>query len=108
MKKGRPGVLLAVQCRPADADELATIVFRETTALGLRRSTVMRQTLPRRSITVATPYGDVPGVVATMPDGGERYSAEYEACADAARKLGIPLEDVAAAARQAYRTLQAR
>jgi uncharacterized protein (TIGR00299 family) protein len=107
MKKSRPGVLLAVQCRPADADQLATIVFRETTALGLRRSTVMRQTLPRRSVTVATPYGEVPGVVATMPDGGERYSAEYEACADAARNLGIPLEDVAAAARQAYRATQA-
>jgi uncharacterized protein (TIGR00299 family) protein len=106
MKKGRPGVLLAVQCRPSDADALATIVFRETTALGLRRSTVSRQTLPRRSVTVATPYGGVPGIVATLPDGGERFSAEYEACAAAAREHGAPVTEVDAAARQAYRETQ--
>jgi pyridinium-3,5-bisthiocarboxylic acid mononucleotide nickel chelatase len=108
MKKGRPGVLLAVQCRPADAEKLAEIVFRETTALGLRRSTVVRQTLPRRSVTIATPYGDVPGVVATLPNGGERFSAEYEACAAAARQSGASLADIDAAVRQAYRASQAR
>src|SRR5688572_12168042 len=52
MKKNRPGVLLAVQGRAGDAEKLAEIVFRETTALGLRRSTIERMTLPRRKITV--------------------------------------------------------
>jgi uncharacterized protein (TIGR00299 family) protein len=106
MKKGRPGVLLAVQCRPADADNLAIIIFRETSTLGLRRSTVSRQTLPRHSVTVVTQYGDMPGVVATLPDGGERFSAEYEACAAAARKYGAPVTEVDAAARQAWRATQ--
>ncbi|HYO24120.1 MAG TPA: nickel pincer cofactor biosynthesis protein LarC [Lacipirellulaceae bacterium] len=102
MKKNRPGVLLAVQCRPADADELASIVFRETTALGLRRSTVSRLTLPRRSVTVATPFGPIAGVAATLPDGALRFSPEYEACAEAARRQGAALADVDAAARMAY------
>jgi uncharacterized protein (TIGR00299 family) protein len=100
MKKNRPGVLLAVQCRPADADELASIVFRETTALGLRRSTVARLTLPRRSVTVETPFGPIAGIVATLPGGALRFSPEYEACAEAARRHSIPLESVQQAAKQ--------
>ena len=35
MKKDRPGVLLSVQCRPADEQQLAGIIFRETTTLRL-------------------------------------------------------------------------
>jgi uncharacterized protein (TIGR00299 family) protein len=102
MKKQRPGVLLAVQCRPGDADTLAGVMFRETTALGLRRSTVARMTLPRRSASIETPFGPVAGVVATLPDGGERFSPEYESCAAAARRCGAPLDAVQQAARQAY------
>ncbi len=102
MKKNRPGVLLAVQCRPTDADALANIVLRETTALGLRRSTMSRLTLPRRATTVQTRFGAVAGMIATLPDGGERFSPEYEACAALARKAGAPLDEVIHAARQAY------
>jgi uncharacterized protein (DUF111 family) len=102
MKKNRPGVLLAVQCRSADADKLAEIVFRETTALGLRRSTIERLTLPRRKVTVSTPLGEVAGIVATLPDGTERFSAEYAACAELAAAVGAPLEEVQLAARQAF------
>jgi uncharacterized protein (TIGR00299 family) protein len=104
MKKNRPGVLLAVQCRPADAEKLAGIVFRETTALGLRRSTIQRMTLPRRYVTVSTQYGEVKGVVATLPDGEERFSAEFDACAALAAEHGVPLEEVQQAARQAWAT----
>lgn len=102
MKKGRPGVLLAVQCRPADADELAGIVFRETTALGLRRSTVQRMTLPRRSTTVDTPYGPVAGIVATLPDVTQRFSPEYESCAQLAASSGVAIEAVTSASRSAF------
>ncbi|HEX6961341.1 MAG TPA: nickel pincer cofactor biosynthesis protein LarC [Lacipirellula sp.] len=102
MKKNRPGVLLAVQCRPADAEKLAEIVFRETTALGLRRSRIERMTLPRRAATVSTPYGEVAGIVATLPGGGERFSAEYDACAGLAAARGVPLEEVQLAARKAF------
>jgi uncharacterized protein (TIGR00299 family) protein len=102
MKKNRPGVLLAVQCRPADADKLAEIVFRETTALGMRRFAVNRMTLPRRSVTVNTPYGAVAGIVATLPGGDERFSAEYAACAEIAARRGLPLDEVQLAARQAF------
>jgi pyridinium-3,5-bisthiocarboxylic acid mononucleotide nickel chelatase len=102
MKKNRPGVLLAVQCRPADAEPLAAILFRETTALGVRRSTIERMTLPRRSVTVETTYGPIAGIVATLPDGSERFSPEYDACAKIAAERSLPLETVQNAARQAF------
>jgi uncharacterized protein (TIGR00299 family) protein len=102
MKKNRPGVLLAVQCRPSDADKLAEIIFLETTALGLRRSRIERMTLPRREVTVSTSYGEVTGVVSTLPSGGERFSPEYEACAAIAGAMDVSLEDVQSAAMQAY------
>ncbi len=102
MKKDRPGVLLSVQCRPADADRLADIVFCETTTLGLRRSTTQRQTLPRRQTKTSTVWGEIAGIAATLPDGSERFSPEYDSCREIADREKVPLADVYAAARQAF------
>ena len=102
MKKQRPGVLLAVQCQPSDAEALAKVVFRATTALGLRRSTITRLILPRRSIEVDTRFGDIAGIVAALPDGAERFSPEYDSCAVAARRHHASLADVQQAAAQAF------
>ena len=105
MKKGRPGVLLSVQCKPADADRLAEIVFRETTTLGLRRSTVTRQTLAREATKVSTAWGDLAGIVATLPDGSQRFSPEFAACQEIADKHRVPLTEVYAAARTAWKEM---
>ena len=102
MKKGRPGVQLQVQCRPADAEKLTDLIFRETTTLGLRRSTIERIVLPRRSVTVSTPWGEVAGIVARQPDGTERFSPEYEVCGRLAAEQQLTLAEVEAAARRAY------
>ena len=71
MKKYRPGVLLSVLCRPADSAALEAIIFRETTTLGVRRSTVSRSKLPRIAHQVQTRWGAIDGVLATLL-GGER------------------------------------
>ena len=102
MKKNRPGVLLSVQCSPADADRLAAIVFRETTTLGLRRSTRQRQTLPRRKVRVSTDWGEVAGIVATLPDGSERFSPEYASCLEIADTKQVALATVYDAVRRAF------
>ncbi|WP_425395674.1 nickel pincer cofactor biosynthesis protein LarC [Aeoliella sp.] len=102
MKKNRPGVLLAVQCPQDKADVLESIVFRETTTLGLRRQLVERRILPRRQIELETPLGTIQGMVAQLPDGAERFSAEYESCRQAAEQSGAKLADVYAAAATAY------
>jgi uncharacterized protein (TIGR00299 family) protein len=102
MKKNRPGVLLQVQCKASEAEKLAEIIFRETTALGLRRSTLDRWILPRRSVTVETSFGEVAGMVAMLPDGSERFSPEYDSCERIADKCQVSFAAVEAAARAAY------
>ena len=102
MKKSRPGILLSVQCSPVDADKLADILFRETTTLGLRRSTCHRQTLPRRTVQISTVWGEIAGIVATLPDLSERFSPEYDSCREIADREQVPLDAVYAAARQAW------
>lgn len=104
MKKHRPGVLLSIQAAPHDADRLAAIVFRHTTALGMRRQTIERVVLPRRRVVVVTPWGEAAGVVATLPGGGgERFTPEYEDCKRLADEAGVTLAVVSAAAAAAWR-----
>ena len=102
MKKGRPGTLLSVQCRPADAEKMAQIVFHETSTLGLRRQALDRVTLPRQTMHVTTKWGDIAGIVAQLPSGNERFSPEYAACREIADKKQVPLAEVDAAARRAF------
>lgn len=102
MKKGRPGVLLTVQARPADADKLEKIVFAETPTLGVRRSTVTRTALPREVQEVQTPWGAVVGKTVYLPAGGKRFVPEYESCRLIAEQHGIPLPDVIAAVLRAF------
>ena len=71
--------------------------------MGLRRTTVERVTLPRKEHEVETRFGLVAGKVATLPNGTERFSPEYEACRQLASKHGVPLADVMSAARTAAR-----
>lgn len=102
MKKNRPGVLLSVQSAPSDVDRLERIIFRQTTALGIRRQTLQRSILPRRKHRVTTEWGEVTGVVATLPNGSERFTPEYEECRALAEGADVPLATVYTAAMAAF------
>ncbi len=102
MKKHRPGVLLAVQCQPRDAEQLAGIIFAETTTLGIRKSALQRLTLPRQQVSAVTQWGEVAGIVATLPDGSVRFSPEYESVAEIADKHQVPRAEVETAAKAAF------
>ena len=102
MKKNRPGVLLSVICRAADADRLEAILFRETTTLGVRRAQMARRTLRRAPHSVATAWGPVAGIVAWIDDATPRFSPEFESCRRLAEEKNLPLVEVYEAARLAY------
>jgi len=104
MKKGRPGVILSVLCQPGDAESMESIMFQETTTLGVRRMTVSRRSLPREPHNVETTWGTVHGKVTELPDGSKRYAPEYESCRALAESNGIALAAVYAAAQQAFPT----
>ena len=54
MKKNRPGILLQVLCDPTDRERLSTVIFTETSTIGLRSYTVARVALRRESKSVTT------------------------------------------------------
>jgi pyridinium-3,5-bisthiocarboxylic acid mononucleotide nickel chelatase len=101
MKKGRPGVVISVLCRPDDAPQLRGLLFAETTTLGIRTSEVQRDCLPRETKTVDTPFGALRIKVARWAEG-EKAAPEYEDCRRAAETFGVPLQHVYQAALRAY------
>lgn len=104
MKKGRPGTLLQVQCRPDLEGLLSGIVLRQTTTLGIRSHDVRRIELARRYENVETPWGSIPVKLGLL--GGEVVSLapEYEDCVRLANVAGVPVKDVLAAAAAAAQT----
>lgn len=96
MKKSRPGILLTVICHPEQVQACESVVFRETTTLGIRHSCQQRTALPREIQTVQTLYGRVRIKVARQIDNGTIINAhpEYEDCAQIARNRDIPWREV--------------
>ena len=98
MKKGRPGHLISALAPTAVLDAVVQVLLRETTSLGCRSYLVRKHHLNRRMETVDTPWGPV--AVKLAMAGGKilRRVPEFEACAELARKTGVPVRDILAAA----------
>ncbi len=103
MKKSRPGVLLTVICHLQDIGACETVLFRETTTLGVRRLVQQRAILEREIQSVQTEYGEIRVKVAwggseTLRQSTERSThktllnvqPEYEDCAELARANNLP------------------
>jgi hypothetical protein len=102
MKKNRPGTLLTVLAKPQDADQLAKIIFAETTTLGVRRREEQRQVLARRWQTVFTRFGEIRIKIANLNGTETSYAPEYEDCRRIAAEHRVPLKMVMQEAVQAY------
>ncbi|WP_414623941.1 nickel pincer cofactor biosynthesis protein LarC [Calothrix sp. CCY 0018] len=98
MKKSRPGILLTVICHPQDLAECETVLFRETTTLGIRRFTQQRAVLQREIQDLITEYGKVRVKVAWKGTVQDKVIAnvhpEYTDCAELARKYDIPWQEI--------------
>jgi len=94
MKKNRPGQKLSVICARKNEKMMEEILFRETTTIGLRKTSFHRKKLERKIIQIDTPYGDI-RVKAAFKDGLMlKYSPEYEDCKEAALRSGKPLREI--------------
>ncbi|MBI2862536.1 MAG: nickel pincer cofactor biosynthesis protein LarC [Chloroflexi bacterium] len=102
MKKSRPGVQLSVIAPLAQSEELAQVILRETSSLGLRIQRIERVKVERWYERVETELGPLTMKV-WMVDDQLRASPEYEECAEMARQRGIPLVEVYNAAVVAAR-----
>jgi pyridinium-3,5-bisthiocarboxylic acid mononucleotide nickel chelatase len=94
MKKSRPGILLTVICPPEKVLACETVIFRETTTLGIRHSSQQRSILEREIQKVETVFGTVRVKIATQGSGKQKtilnVQPEYEDCAQLARKCDRP------------------
>ncbi|MEH2362041.1 nickel pincer cofactor biosynthesis protein LarC [Nostoc sp.] len=106
MKKSRPGILLTVICHPENLLSCEAVLFRETTTLGIRRTTQQRAILQREIQQVETEYGKVRVKVAWNGQSPEKVIAnvqpEYEDCAELARKHHIPWREIQRLALQRW------
>lgn len=108
MKKSRPGFLVTVICRPDQVDLCETILFQETTTLGIRRQFQERYALSRSFQTVDTPYGPVHLKLAYHPQTQQLMNVqpEYEDCAAIARQHQLPWQLVQQAALESWYCLE--
>ena len=93
MKKSRPGVMLCVLCREEQREEMARLLLRHTTTLGVRESRHRRYALSRAEETVDTPWGPVARKL-SQGWGVRRQKPEYEDLARIAREQDLPLDQV--------------
>ena len=101
MKKNRPGITLAIMTHAGNEDELVDILFKETSTLGVRVSTVTRKKAKREMITVGTKFGKVAVKIADYKGKLVNISPEYSDCAEIAHQKGVPIKKVYDAAKEA-------
>ena len=102
MKKNRPGVKLTVLCYEADVKRLEKTVFKQTSTIGIRKWLASRHVLPRQPHQVDTEWGMVEGKLATLPDGEQRFSPEYEACRRVSEAHNVSIQTVYQEAATTY------
>jgi uncharacterized protein (TIGR00299 family) protein len=101
MKKGRPGVILSVLGEPMLREQLAAIIFAETSTIGIRSHGVSRLKLPRRTLSVETRFGEIRVKVSGSGTAPLTITPEYDDCRRAALTNQVPLKLVIDEARSA-------
>ena len=93
MKKNRPAYALSVMCKEDEEEELIKIIFKHTSAVGLRRSEVDRVIMDREPTEISTKYGTVRANKFTYDDI-EKTSLEYSSVAALADEKDVSINDI--------------
>ena len=92
-KKGRPAWQLQAIC-PADMlAEVESVIFEDTTTIGIRRQAMERTVLDRRQVTVHTSLGDARAKEVILPNGSHRTYPEHDDVARLAERAGVGYQD---------------
>jgi uncharacterized protein (TIGR00299 family) protein len=94
MKKQRPGVILSVLCRREQIKKVESILFTETTTIGIRRFQVERTVLHRESCRMTTAWGEIDAKKARLPDGTEKIMPEFESVKNLAAAENISVREI--------------
>ncbi len=104
MKKGRAATKLSVLAAEDAVEQLADVIFYETTSLGIRKYRIEKLMLDRKFEEISTIYGDV--TVKNAYHHGEciKYKPEYEDCRRLATEKQLPLEQIY---QEVYKVIEA-
>jgi len=94
MKKNRPGVKLTVICPAGLRKKMSSILFRETSTLGVRVHEIEREKLERKTKTVETEFGRVQVKLGYEEGELVNIAPEFESCRNLAEKTGKPLKKI--------------
>jgi pyridinium-3,5-bisthiocarboxylic acid mononucleotide nickel chelatase len=94
MKKGRPGVVMNVICETEKAESMKSIIFTESTSLGVRTFPFKKDTLARKFEKINTIYGEVTLKRSLYNEKEVSCKPEYDDCRRIAATTGIPLKEV--------------
>lgn len=94
MKKSRPAFKLTVLSSRSRLEKLCSIIFSETTSIGIRYHEVDRFKLKREMLKIDTRYGNIKAKLSKAPDGIFTLSPEYDECVKVARARNVPLKRV--------------
>lgn len=91
MKKNRPAWLLKTICHQEDRKVLESIIFQNTTTIGIRRQVMQRSKLNRRIVSVVTPWGtaDIKCCDYDGSDSTRRFYPENDSVSRLAAENGI-------------------
>ncbi|MCD8911074.1 nickel pincer cofactor biosynthesis protein LarC [Staphylococcus gallinarum] len=90
MKKSRPATLITMICRIEDAAEFEDYLLQHTTTLGVRSSTIQRQTLVRQFQSLTTKYGVITVKLGLLNNQIIKAKPEFEDVKRAALQTNIP------------------
>ncbi|MDE6435634.1 MAG: LarC family nickel insertion protein [Lachnospiraceae bacterium] len=93
MKKSRTGIMLSVLCRQEQKSEMAQLIFRHTTTIGIREYVCNRMILKRKEEVRETEYGSV-RVKKTYGYGVEKEKLEYEDLKEIANRTGKSIGEI--------------
>ncbi len=92
MKKNRPGLEITLLCKEEDRARFETLIFKNTSTIGIRESVRERAVLKRDEEEVKTSFGPV-RIKRSEGEGIVREKIEYEDASRIAREQGTGLRE---------------
>jgi pyridinium-3,5-bisthiocarboxylic acid mononucleotide nickel chelatase len=94
MKKGRPGIMLNVLVDEQRLSAMESIIFSETTTLGIRYMHAACHRLAREFVSVDTEWGPITVKVGYHQGKLVQMAPEFKECEQAAKTHQVPLKMV--------------
>ncbi|MEJ2229769.1 MAG: nickel pincer cofactor biosynthesis protein LarC, partial [Nitrospirales bacterium] len=102
MKRSRPGTIVTVIAFSQDLQSLQSVLFTETSTLGIRVQELDRAVLPRSSQIIRLLGGSVHMKIADLGQGRSKVTPEYRDCVTLAEQTKQPVQAIIDLARRTY------